>query len=194
VADRQQCAARSKQTGQQCKHLAIPGGTVCRVHGGSAPQVQAVALRRLQADQARADLRRLGVAIETTPIEALEAMLYEAAGNVTVLRAMVAELDQDGDNSSSRSAIYGPTFHESGSPTGKGEPHVLVVMYNQERDRLAKLAEACAKLGLDERRVKLAEAQVARLFEAVKRAAHILPSEHAAGFTQALAAELRSGA
>ncbi len=41
------CHARSKQSGQRCKRLAIPGGTVCVMHGGAAPQVAAAARRRL---------------------------------------------------------------------------------------------------------------------------------------------------
>jgi hypothetical protein len=43
-----QCTARSKQTGLQCRKSAIPGGAVCRFHGGAAPQVQAAALERLR--------------------------------------------------------------------------------------------------------------------------------------------------
>lgn len=43
---RAQCHAKSKQSGQRCQRPAIPGGTVCRFHGGEAPQVkQAAALR-----------------------------------------------------------------------------------------------------------------------------------------------------
>jgi hypothetical protein len=42
-----QCVARSKQSGNQCSKQAIPGGTVCRYHGGKAPQVQAKAVARL---------------------------------------------------------------------------------------------------------------------------------------------------
>ena len=34
------CQAMSKQTGQQCGNKAIPGGTVCRFHGGGARQVR----------------------------------------------------------------------------------------------------------------------------------------------------------
>ena len=44
---RQFCRAKSKGAGRQCKHLAIPGGTVCRFHGGKAPQVMRAAQRRL---------------------------------------------------------------------------------------------------------------------------------------------------
>lgn len=177
------CQATSKRTGQQCRGWAIPGGTVCRIHGGRAPQVQEAARRRLLAAEAEADLARLGVSIETTPVEALEAMLWEAAGNVAVLRQMVNDL----------TPVYGDMYHQNGSLTGEAKPHVLVVMYGEERDRLAKLAEACAKLGLDERRVRLAETQVERLLGAVAGAiADVgLTAEQTGEFKQSLAKRLR---
>lgn len=43
-----QCTATAKGTGKRCQQPAIPGGTVCRYHGGSAPQVQEAARLRLQ--------------------------------------------------------------------------------------------------------------------------------------------------
>jgi hypothetical protein len=43
-----QCKAISKQTGQQCKRKAIPGGTVCRYHGGGAQQVKVKAAIRAE--------------------------------------------------------------------------------------------------------------------------------------------------
>ena len=45
----QRCSAHSKQTGNPCKQPAIKGGTVCRYHGGAAPQVIAKAEERLKA-------------------------------------------------------------------------------------------------------------------------------------------------
>jgi len=44
-----QCSAHAKQTGRRCRQPAIPGGTVCRYHGGAAPQVQRSAQARLAA-------------------------------------------------------------------------------------------------------------------------------------------------
>ena len=41
------CTAR-KRNGEPCKAMAARGANVCRVHGGSAPQVKAAAQRRLQ--------------------------------------------------------------------------------------------------------------------------------------------------
>jgi hypothetical protein len=47
------CSAHSKRSGKRCKQPAIPGGTVCRFHGGGAPQVIAKAQERLEANEAR---------------------------------------------------------------------------------------------------------------------------------------------
>lgn len=45
------CTAKSKRSGVQCKRRPIPGGTVCVMHGGGAPQVKAKAMDRLLAIQ-----------------------------------------------------------------------------------------------------------------------------------------------
>jgi hypothetical protein len=42
------CSAISKHSGEQCKRKAIPGGTVCRYHGGNARQVKAKAAIRAE--------------------------------------------------------------------------------------------------------------------------------------------------
>lgn len=44
---RLRCSATSKQKGIRCGRTAIPGGTVCRYHGGAAPQVMKSARERL---------------------------------------------------------------------------------------------------------------------------------------------------
>ena len=46
---RTKCTAKSKTSGKRCAQFAIPGGTVCRFHGGAAPQVQKSAKERLAA-------------------------------------------------------------------------------------------------------------------------------------------------
>ncbi|MGH9345059.1 MAG: terminase small subunit [Terriglobia bacterium] len=47
------CSAKSKQSGARCKQPAIAGGTVCRWHGGAAPQVKRKAEERLEATKER---------------------------------------------------------------------------------------------------------------------------------------------
>ena len=49
------CSGHCKRTpGKPCPNPAIKGGTVCRMHGGSAPQVKASAKERLMALQPKA--------------------------------------------------------------------------------------------------------------------------------------------
>lgn len=48
------CTATAKHSQQRCQQPALPGTTVCRYHGGFAPQVQAKAMERLMAMQPKA--------------------------------------------------------------------------------------------------------------------------------------------
>jgi len=48
MEDPDRCTATASSTGERCKQPAIPGGNVCRFHGGSAPQVQKKAEERLE--------------------------------------------------------------------------------------------------------------------------------------------------
>ena len=55
------CTAHSSRTGEKCRLPPIKGGTVCLVHGGSAPQVKNRALQRLTelVEPAIAELNRI---------------------------------------------------------------------------------------------------------------------------------------
>ena len=58
LPDERRCRAHSKRSGERCRRLAIPGGTVCVMHGGAAPQVAAAArLDRNQVSGRTADER-----------------------------------------------------------------------------------------------------------------------------------------
>lgn len=48
MAEPRRCKAHSSRTGKACKNTPIPGGFVCRFHGGSAPQVKRAALNRMK--------------------------------------------------------------------------------------------------------------------------------------------------
>ena len=54
------CKATNRK-GMRCRRSPIPGGVVCRFHGGSAPQVRAKALERLMQYQDRAINRLFGL-------------------------------------------------------------------------------------------------------------------------------------
>lgn len=63
-----QCTATSKQTGNRCGHGAIAGGTVCKWHGGSAPQVLEAARKRL-LDMVDPALRELELLVEDSAMD-----------------------------------------------------------------------------------------------------------------------------
>jgi hypothetical protein len=56
------CRAHSSRTGKPCRKEAILGTTVCRFHGGAAPQVQAKARERLALAQITPDRVLLEIA------------------------------------------------------------------------------------------------------------------------------------
>ncbi len=165
------------------------GQDVCTKHGGGARQIRGHAKRRVALGEAEEELNRLGVPIEIEPADAMLQMVWEAAGNVAVLRGWIQRLrqaeqliegyDEEDIIDSLASVGQGKTVARSqrGVIAGrvdpanwKAAPHVLVVMYNDERERLVRWAKACRDAGVEEHRVKLAErqgellAQVLRVF------------------------------
>lgn len=175
--DKALCGAqRSNQPeGATCRQVAgyrttHPGVGHCYRHGGCTP----TQVRGAQIEIARRECDRLGVPIDTDPGDALIGLVREAAGNVEFYRSLVADLPthperltNDEGESRTRTGVYGPTFHQSGIPTGEAKPHVLVVLYNEERDRLAAFAQAALKAGVEERRIRLAEADAQKLMAGV---------------------------
>lgn len=177
------CEATSKQSGLRCKRWARPGSNVCAMHGAKAPQTVRAAARRLamgEAQMAIAEERALGRVLPVEPAEAMLEMVREAAANVAVLRDLVQTLELgtvtdpvpwvDADGEIIAGAMPASIAGLTGSEAKRNDaaPHVWVVMYNDERERLVKWAKACRDAGVDERRVELAEGQ-ARVLAGVLR-------------------------
>ena len=130
---------------------------------------------------ARRECAALGIPVETTPAEALIQEVWEACGNVEFYRGLIQGLpthpaadvlvpavvmsNEDGSVETipqhwerGEPGIYGRTYHVSGIPTGEAKPHVLLQLYNDERKRKLEASAAALRAGVDERRVRLAEA------------------------------------
>ncbi|GAT02949.1 putative uncharacterized protein [Mycolicibacterium fortuitum subsp. acetamidolyticum] len=78
------CSARSSRTGLPCQKWPVAGATVCRTHGGSAPQVQKAARRRLEQAADVLVQRLLGIALDGS------------APDQVALSAVLAALDRAG--------------------------------------------------------------------------------------------------
>lgn len=185
------CSATSKRTGQQCGQFVTAAALVCRWHGGAGPQAIAGARRRLALAKVSSEMAKMGLGIEVDPAEALLAMVYEAAGNVAFLRSEVSQLPthpvisyepqhvadelepqplggallrrhaEGGGFTVLTPGLYGPDH------LGDARRHILVTMYDDERERLANFSRWALAAGAEERRVALAEGQGARIVDVI---------------------------
>lgn len=162
----------------------MKGSTVCGSHGGRAPQVRKAAARRIAIAEAERLVIGLGGVLDVDPLDALLESVQEAAWNVAAYRLAIEKLvpvDRDG-------AV--DTF-------GVAKDSLLqrlVTGYNDERDRLVKYAKVCVDAGVEERKVRLAEAQgglMARVVEAAVDACNPTGDERAAA-VRAAGRELRA--
>lgn len=172
-----------------CRNWAIRGGKVCRSHGGASRHVRAAADRRV----ANAQLERQA---ET---------LAERLGITLASRNPQDQLLEACDEAGFRMAIWRAVTDGLRLPGGEGEGQVLVspeLRVHPADERLARwvslsgeLTAKAISVGLDERRVRLAESHTERLFDAVSRA--FVEAEGPPGmvsiprFREALVAQLR---
>jgi hypothetical protein len=142
------CGAR-KKSGERCRAFAgqgtpHPGIGRCKFHGGSTRNH----ITNATIAEARQRMVTFGAPIEVLPQEALLAALHLASGHVAWLREEIGAVQE----------------------LGTSEAQVLVSLYADERDRLARVAKACLDAGVAERQVKLAErygSELADLLRAV---------------------------
>lgn len=159
------CNAALRAAGKLCGQRAgwgtdHPGIGRCKKHGGASPSYLPE-LQRLAATRA---VETYGIPIKTDPQAALEEELDRTAGHVAWLRIQVAELEEDG--------LGGPVGSEGVNDVGvrmhpRVEPHLLLRLYREERRHLVAVGKACVEAGIEERRVKLAEAQGALIAKAI---------------------------
>jgi len=111
--------------GQGTDHLGVGR---CKNHGGNTPSHGIAAERELVRQQAA-----LGAPLDVDPDTALRGLLRASAGHVAYLSATVQGLT------------------DVASPTSQA----LLRAYDNERDRLAKVASTCLASGISQRDVKL---------------------------------------
>jgi hypothetical protein len=214
-----QCTAISKQTGNQCKHKAIHGGTVCRYHAGGAQQVKAKAAVR--AESRGHDRRPCEVLLRLLTQSATRAELYarllqeafdaaerlkqahedgvnvDAPGAENPDTAETARRDLDWIfNTGGVAALVGNTYGAAKDVgvyvTGEAI-RGLADLEAKERERCANFAAKAVAAGLAERTVRVAERQGQLMVEMVQAALREvdLSPEQASAFKAALARQAR---
>jgi hypothetical protein len=131
------------------------GGTVCRKHGGGAPQVRAAAARREAEDEVRRGLAQLDV----TPIEDPFTELSKLAGQVVVWK------DQLADKVNELTAVR---YEAMGA--GTEQLRAEVALFERALDRCASVLGLIAKLDIDTRLARISERQADAVIRAVDAA------------------------
>lgn len=163
--DRYQCTGTVKSTRKRCGNRAIEGGTVCRFHGGAAPQVAARAGIRLAVSQwtdgkATANPDQTLLRLMTV---AYERAVQHADALNEILTAKGWE-----------SAFVGDSYAvdpDTANVTKTGEyARQLARWEAAERKHAADLAVKAIAANLETRRVRATEAQVAAVLDAMRQA------------------------
>lgn len=189
------CSGHRKD-GTPCLVFPLEGGYVCNRHGGALPQVKRATKRRLTLRVIREELTALGGSIDVEPTEAMLIMVKESAFNVAYLRALVQQLRAEVDSGEGNFVIndegvaeLSPAYLGAGiavrrSPASwTADYHVLVKMYNEERDRLVRYSKLCRDAGVQERQVQIAEEQgrwLVRTLDAVLEQLSLTPEQQEA--------------
>jgi hypothetical protein len=170
------CGATKKSGDGHCKRpqgwgTNHPGVGRCKLHGGASPQAEVTGVVQL----ARREAVVMGAPIDNlTPEVALLECIRIAGGEVAYASERIAELQPED--------AVGPVIttrplkeekgaeHPSERVYEEGPPalHIWIEVRAKAMDRLVKYSEVAIKAGLEERRVRVAEAQGQLMAEAVR--------------------------
>lgn len=143
------------------------GLEVCDYHGGRTPNALRGAEQRLAAKRIEDARLSLGVPIDVSPTEAMLDLIREAAGNVVFYRARIQHLDQlvgpapplpplaSDDTTAPAAELHAAIAGRVDPANWKAERHVLVRMYDDERDKLARWCKDARQMGVEEHRLEL---------------------------------------
>ena len=165
------CGGRKRQTDGTCTRPAgwgtpHPGIGTCKLHGGSTPNSVTHAHRITAQRTIDAYINAYGQPRHIDPAEGLIEEYWRSAGIVAALETRVAEIPA-GDLvwGVTESTNFAGGEDDEGRPSGpvvksKAAPNIWLRLFNEERDRFAKLGLEIARLGLEARRDEYIRAQV----------------------------------
>lgn len=161
------CTAHTR-AGNPCRQQPMTGQTVCRMHGGSAPQSVAAAHERVVTEKAEATIAQLWPGLtQQTPIK----------DPVDLLARTAAALEQ-------MTETVGTRINQNSTAIAAGKDmtqlRAEVVLLDRLLDKLLKASEGMARLGIAERQVRIEEEQAAIVttaFRAALAVVQLLPAD-----------------
>lgn len=169
-ADKPKCAAMSRQSGKPCKREPAVGLDKCSVHCGlSRAERERIAAELTARRQMTKAVATYGLARDVSPTEALLEEVRYTAGHVAWLREQVQALET-GDLvwGMTEQAEKQATEFQGTDTTYGAKPSVWIELYYRERKHLVDVTKAAIVAGIEERRVRLAEAQGALVASVIR--------------------------
>lgn len=155
------CKARSRRTLEPCQRPAIPGGTVCRYHGGNSPAAREKALKRLAVIEidkaARKAVAFQGLEPVEDPMEALSKHAQSLMATSEALGAMVNNLEEVAGFSTTELGNEVPYIHG------------LMELFTRSQDKVSNVLATLVKLGYAERKVAVEEQQALIISGIIRR-------------------------
>lgn len=178
------CSKHRQTDGQPCGAPTIKGTQTCRKHAGKKVETirQEVAARRALAE--------LDLDQDANPLDELLTEVQRAAAAVRWLADKVNTLEE-------REMTHGITRtvqHADGSRdvTAQAAINLWVRMWQDERDRLARVCKMTLDAGVDERRVRLAESQGRMIVDVIRATLSELQVEETEEVHQVVSRHLRA--
>lgn len=161
------CTGHCKD-GRPCEGPAVTGADKCRMHLGGKSVPVIAAAKMMQA--AEAAVATYGLRRDISAIDALLEEVQWTAGHVAWLREQVQALE-------SGALVWGVTEEVDRQATEFGGTdttraaavNMWLELYHRERRHLVDVCKAAITAGLDERRVRLAEAQGQVVVDVIRR-------------------------
>ena len=171
AGNKRYCGGKLKQRDGTCTRppgwgTDHPGAGRCKLHGGCAPSGRAAAA----VEAATLAVKTYGLPRDISPTDALLEEVRYTAGHVAWLREKVREIeDQDLVWGRTEEVDRGSGEFAGIDVTHAAKPNMWLELYYRERAHLVAVTKAAISAGIEERRVKLAEAQGALLNDVIRR-------------------------
>ena len=165
--DADRCTAKSKQSGERCKRGTTPGVDKCYIHAGVS---KAELAGRAAEEEAKRAVITYGLPRDVSPSDALLEEVRFTAGHVAWLRGRVSDLAPDALTWGTREMVDKQATEFPGTDTTEAAAvNMWLELYYRERKHLVDVCKAAISVGIEERMVRLAEAQGALLNDVIRR-------------------------
>lgn len=149
------CGRPRNSDGLPCTQWRIKGGTVCKTHGGSAPQVKRAAALRVVEEQAAKAVGKFKIVPLTNPLQAAAELGGELVAVKNWLRGLVEQIE----DSKMRIEGFGPVPEQM-----RAELTAYMGMLTQTTSLIVQIG----KLNIDERMARIEEQQKMMIIRALQ--------------------------